>query len=65
MGSGPSVDTSHKEIVIVGAGYSGAYLAHKLVSGNVGKVTLVDPKEGMFHSIGALRAAVDESKFSC
>ena len=62
MGSGSSVDTSNKEIVIVGGGYSGGYLAHLLVSQNVGKVKLIEPLDGVFHSIGALRTVVDESK---
>ena len=62
MGSGPSVNTSNKEIVIVGGGYGGGYLAHLLVSQNVGKVKLIEPLDGVFHSVGALRALVDESK---
>lgn len=62
MGSGPSVDTSNKEIVIIGGGYGGSFLAHKLVSKNIGQVKLIEPKDGMFHSIGALRTAVDGRK---
>ena len=50
-----------KHIVIIGGGYGGAYLAYKLVSENVGKVSLVEPKECFFHCIGALRTAVDKS----
>ena len=64
MGSGPSVDTSNKKIVIVGGGYGGSYLAHKLVAGNIGKVTLVEPREGMFHSMGALRTVVEKGNYS-
>jgi len=62
MGSGPSVDTSNKEIVVIGGGYGGSFLAQKLVKGNIGKVTLVEPRDGLVHNIGALRVVVDESK---
>ena len=64
MGSGPSVDTSNKKIVIIGGGYGGAFLAHKLVTKEIGQVKLIEPKEGMFHSIGALRTAVDGRKLN-
>ena len=64
MGSGSSSDTSNKEIVIIGGGYGGSLLAHKLVKGNVGKVTLVEPRDGLVHNIGALRVVVDKSKLS-
>ena len=64
MGSGTSVDTSNKEIVVIGGGYGGSLLAHKLVKENVGKVTLVEPRDGMFHSIGALRTVVDEGEYT-
>ena len=64
MGNFSSVDTSDKKIVIVGGGYGGSYLAYKLISNNVGTTTLIEPRDYTFHSIGALRAAVDESKIN-
>lgn len=54
----------YRHIVIVGGGYGGAYLAYKLVSEKIGKVSLIDPKDYSFHCIGALRTAVDPSNLS-
>ena len=65
MGAFYSVDTSDKKIVVIGGGYGGSYLAHKLLSKNIGTTTLVEPQEFSFHCIGALRASVDESESSC
>ena len=62
MGIRQSVDTSHKKIVVVGAGYGGAYLAYKLLSNNVGTTTIIEPRDFTFHCLGALRFSVDESK---
>ncbi|CAK8690672.1 unnamed protein product [Clavelina lepadiformis] len=49
------------KVVIVGGGYGGAYLGYKIIKENLCKVTVIDPKDGMFHNVGALRTLVDKS----
>lgn len=62
MGGKQSSDIANKQIVIIGGGYGGSHLAYRLIKKNIGKVTLIEPKDGLFHNIGALRTVVDESK---
>ena len=45
-------------VVIIGGGYGGLLLAHKIKSNHVCKVTLVDPKDSMVHYVAALRSSV-------
>ncbi|XP_076807000.1 ferroptosis suppressor protein 1-like [Clavelina lepadiformis] len=63
MGSGGSTQLrdENKHIVVVGGGYGGSYLAFLLRKKNHCKVTLIDPKDAMIHSVGALRTAVDKT----
>nr|XP_002126981.1 apoptosis-inducing factor 2-like [Ciona intestinalis] len=51
---------SDMHLVIVGGGYGGSHLALQMIKANICKVTLIDPRDAMFHSIGALRATVDD-----
>jgi len=59
-GSIPAPEGMH--LVIIGGGYGGSTLAVQLLKSNFCKITLIDPKEAMLHSMGALRTVVDESK---
>ncbi|XP_078483042.1 ferroptosis suppressor protein 1-like [Ciona intestinalis] len=64
MGAGSSVtprDDMH--LVIVGGGYAGSYFAVQMIKSGLCKVTLIDGRDAMFHSIGALRTVVDEDYF--
>lgn len=45
-------------VLIIGGGYGGLLLAHKIKSNHVCKVTLVDPKDSMVHYVAALRSSV-------
>nr|CAB3220703.1 apoptosis-inducing factor 2-like [Phallusia mammillata] len=61
MGSGSSVPyQENMHVVVVGGGYCGALLAYKIKKSNLCKVTMIDPKDAMVHSIGALRCVVEE-----
>ncbi|XP_078483040.1 ferroptosis suppressor protein 1 [Ciona intestinalis] len=64
MGAGSSVtprDDMH--LVIVGGGYAGSYFAVQMIKSGLCKVTLIDGRDAMFHSVGALRTVVDEDYF--
>ena len=62
MGSGSSKTTINADmhVAIIGGGYGGFLLAHQLLSSKVCKVTMIDPKDCMVHSVGALRASVEQ-----
>ncbi|XP_035692515.1 ferroptosis suppressor protein 1-like [Branchiostoma floridae] len=58
MGSGPSL--LHREdihVVIVGGGYAGIQLAKSLK--NKARFTLIDPKEMLYHNVGAVRSCTE------
>ena len=48
-----------KHVVIIGGGYGGLLLAHKLMNKRLCKVTLIDPKDCMVHYVAALRSSVN------
>ncbi|XP_026691526.2 ferroptosis suppressor protein 1-like [Ciona intestinalis] len=63
MGNGNSTQVAYQDnmhVVIVGGGQSGCYLAVQLLKSNFCKVTLIDPRDAMYHNHGAMRAAVNE-----
>ena len=62
MGYGASKEILNNEmhILIIGGGFGGFSLAHQLITKNICKVTLVDPKDSYVHYIGSLRAAVEK-----
>lgn len=62
MGSGSSHEIINEDmhVVIIGGGFGGFALAHRLITKNVCKVTLVDPKDSYVHWIGSLRASVEK-----
>uniref|UniRef100_H2ZA77 Ferroptosis suppressor protein 1 n=1 Tax=Ciona savignyi TaxID=51511 RepID=H2ZA77_CIOSA len=63
MGNGQSCTVEYQanmHVVIVGGGYAGCYLAVNLLKSNFCKVTLIDPRDAMYHNLGAVRAVVDE-----
>ncbi|XP_078614182.1 ferroptosis suppressor protein 1-like [Branchiostoma floridae x Branchiostoma japonicum] len=58
MGSGPSL--LHREdihVVIAGGGYAGIQLAKSLK--NKARFTLIDPKEMLYHNVGAVRSCTE------
>ncbi|XP_078614183.1 ferroptosis suppressor protein 1-like [Branchiostoma floridae x Branchiostoma japonicum] len=58
MGSGPSL--LHREdihVLIVGGGYAGIQLAKSLK--NKARFTLIDPKEMLYHNVGAVRSCTE------
>ncbi|XP_066266661.1 ferroptosis suppressor protein 1-like [Branchiostoma lanceolatum] len=58
MGSGPSLlDREDVHVVIVGGGYAGIQLARNLK--NKARFTLIDPKEMLYHNVGAVRSCTE------
>ncbi|KAI8489718.1 Apoptosis-inducing factor 2 [Branchiostoma belcheri] len=58
MGSGPSLlQREDIHVVIVGGGYAGIQLAKNLQK--KARVTLIDPKEMLYHNIGAVRSCTE------
>ena len=53
----------HRHVVVIGGGYGGVEVASILKKWKI-PFTLIDPKEYFHHNVGALRAVIDESKFS-